>query len=95
MGTELMISLEAMKVEVGLGGSILCQSYRKFGCLATKSLVEHTWGFLEEFSMTIEDKVGELKLRRQGDVYLTELFRSNGIKGKALQEMNDVNSIFK
>lgn len=38
--------------------------------------------------MTIEDKVGELRLRRQGDVCLTKLFRSNGVKGKALQEMS-------
>lgn len=61
MGKKLRKSLEAIEMEVGLGGSIF--SYWKYGCLATKCLVAHTWGFLEEFSMRIIKQVGDLKLQ--------------------------------
>ena len=61
-GGKLRISLEAMKVEVGIGGSVLTQDYTKYGCLATKCIVQHTWRFLHENEMMLEDKVGELEL---------------------------------
>jgi hypothetical protein len=50
--------------------------------------VKHTWKFLADHGMTIEDRVGELKLRRQGDVFLTEAFIQHGLKGAALKRMN-------
>jgi len=57
MGKKLWMSLKAMKVEVGLGGSLLSQSFQRYGMLATKSLVKHTWQFLHEHKMAIADKV--------------------------------------
>ena len=41
MGKKLRILLEAMKVEVEIGGHILCQDFKKFGNLATRSIWEH------------------------------------------------------
>jgi hypothetical protein len=79
-GKKLQLSLEAMKVEVGLGSSIFPQSYWKYGFLATKCLVAHTWGFLEKFSTRIKEQVGDLKLQQEWDNFLTKIFQSHGIK---------------
>jgi hypothetical protein len=87
-GKLLIMSLEAMKVEIGVGGSVLTQSFSRYGSLATRSWVKHTWQFLAENNMTVEDQVGDLPLRRQGDVYLTEAFTRHGIKGARLQQLN-------
>jgi hypothetical protein len=73
-GKLLILSLEAMKVEIGVGGSVLTQSFSRYGCLATRSWVKNTWQFLAEHNMTIADQVGDLALRRQGDSYLMEAF---------------------
>jgi hypothetical protein len=87
-GKLLILSLEAMKVEIGVGGSVLTQSFSRYGCLATRSWVKNTWQFLAEHNMTIADQVGDLALRRQGDSYLMEAFTRHGISGPRLQQLN-------
>jgi hypothetical protein len=87
-GKLLRMSIEATKVEIGVGGSLFTQSFDRFGPLATECWVKHTWKFLAEHGMTIEDRVGELKLRRQGDIFLTEVFLQQGLKGAVLKRMN-------
>jgi hypothetical protein len=73
-GGKVQISLEAMKVEVGLGGPIVCKSFKKHGQLATHSIVKHTWEFLKDARITIRDQVGDLKSCQEGDRFLTQLF---------------------
>ena len=87
-GKLARMSLEAMKVEIGVAGPVLSQSFRHLGILATNGFVKHTWQFLAENGFTIEDQVGDLKLRSQGDEFLTAAFVRHGIKGKALLRMN-------
>jgi hypothetical protein len=62
-GKLLCMSIEAAKVEVGVGGSLFMQPFERFGILATESWVKHTWRFLSEHGITIEDKVGDIRLR--------------------------------
>lgn len=76
------------KVEIGVGGPLFTQSFARFGSLATECWVKHTWKFLADHGMTIKDRVGELKLHRQGDVFLTEAFIQLGLKVAALKWMN-------
>jgi hypothetical protein len=75
-------------VEIGVGGSLFTQSFDRFGQLATDSWVKHTWRFLSEYGIMIKDHTGDLKLRRRGDVFLTEVFIQHGLKGAALKRMN-------
>jgi hypothetical protein len=60
------MSIEATKVEIGIGGPLFTQSFARFGPLATECWVKHTWKFLADHGMTIEDRVGELKLPDRG-----------------------------
>jgi hypothetical protein len=87
-GKLVRMSIEAMKVEIGVGGSLFTQPFDRFGTLATDSWVKHTWRFLSEHKITIEDKVGDIRLRRRGDEYLTKKFIQHGYKGAALKRLN-------
>jgi len=88
MGKKFWISLEALKVEVGVGGCILVQSFSRYGVLATDSLVKHTWQFLHKYQMSIEEQVGELWCQREYDTFLIEALHQGGKRGKALQHLN-------
>ena len=83
-GTLITISLEATKVEISVGGPLLTKSYQRYGDLAMDGWVKHTWKFLNDHGMTIEDNVGNLTLRHLGDVYLIDAFIQHGYKGAAL-----------
>jgi hypothetical protein len=88
MGKLLRMSIEATKVEIGVGGSLFTQSFDRFGQLATDSWVKHTWCFLLEYRIMIEDHMGDLQLCCRGDVFLTEVFIQHGLKGAVLKRMN-------
>ena len=87
-GKLLCMSIEVAKVEVGVGGPLFMQPFERFGILATESWVKHTWQFLSEYGITIEDKVGDIRLRRHGDEFLTRIFVQHGYKGAALKRLN-------
>jgi hypothetical protein len=87
-GQLIRASLEEAKLEVGLGGGLFMQDFKKFGKLATPGWITHTWDFLHKYSMTAEDTTKPLKLRRVGDAFLTQAFYENGIKGAALAQAN-------
>jgi hypothetical protein len=74
------MSLEAMKVDIGVLGSVLPQPFKQLGILETSSFVKYNWQFLAEN--------GNLKLQRQGDKFLTTAFIHCGIKGRSLLQMN-------
>jgi hypothetical protein len=84
----MRILLEGYKVELGLGGSVLEQSYDAYGHLVTPGWIPHTWKFLSDFGMTIKDKVGNIKLQREGDQFLTEVFYEAGYRGYSLRRLN-------
>jgi hypothetical protein len=77
-GKLIQQSMEAMKVEVRLPGPILSQSYDAFGQLATNCWLKHTWKFLFDTGIQMEDKGSDFKPQRDNDSYLTELFYNYG-----------------
>jgi hypothetical protein len=88
MGKLLRMSIEATKVEIGVGGSLFTQSFDQFGQLATDSWVKQTWHFLSEYGITTADHMGDLQLCHCEDVFLTKVFIQHGLKGAALKRMN-------
>jgi hypothetical protein len=68
------MSIEAMKVEIGVSGPLFIQPFDRYGMLATDSGVKHTWRFLSKYGIMIKDKVGDISLRRRGDEYLMRIF---------------------
>ena len=81
-------SLEATKLEVGCEGSVLLKSFDEFGFLATPTWMTHTWQFLSENNMAIEDSLPELELQREGDQYLVRVFQRAGFNGRRLARLN-------
>ena len=57
------MSIEATKVEIGVGGPLFEQSFIRYGTLATDCWIKHTWHFLSEHDMTIMDQVGDINLQ--------------------------------
>ena len=80
-GTLITISLEATKVEIGVGGPLLTKPYQRYGDLAMDGWVKHTWKFLSDHGMTIEDNAlrGCLSDRCLSTTWL---------QGAALQQLN-------
>ena len=87
-GQLIRHSLEATKLEIGCEGSVLMKSFDEVGCLTTSTWLTHTWKFLSENNMRIEDSVPELELQREGDQYLIRLFQQARFKGGQLQRLN-------
>jgi hypothetical protein len=73
--------MEAMKVKVSLPGSILSQPYDAFGHLATHCWLQHTWKFLFETGMHIEDQGTDFTPQHNNDSFLTEVFYNFRYKG--------------
>ena len=87
-GQLIRHSLEATKLEIGCEGSVLLKSYDELGSLATSTWLTHTWKFLSENHMGIEDTVPELELQREGDQYLIRVFQKAGYQGMVLRRLN-------
>ena len=87
-GQLLRANIEQAKLEVGTNGPLFTQDYLTFSCLLTHCWVKHTWKFLSENNMTIEDSLPDVRLRREGDALLTNLFVAAGYSGQDLQRLN-------
>ena len=73
-GKLLCATIEYLKIEVGLRGSILRQSFDTFGHLAEKSWISHLWKFLSETGIQIPDKIKDFSLVRENDRTINKLF---------------------
>jgi hypothetical protein len=52
-------SIEAAKLELGLGTSFFQSDYKRFGKLVTDCWISHSWRFFHEFKIDlIEDTLG-------------------------------------
>ena len=73
-GQLMRVSLENMKLELGLQGSVLNHDYSTYNHLVTKCWMEHLWEFTSKHSIEIDDEVGEIDLLRERDSTLTQKF---------------------
>ena len=81
-GNLLMTSLESLKLEIGITGSVFTRSHDLFGHLATDSWIANLWKFCWTNKITIEDKCAEVDVLRVRDRMLNEWFaetRKSGI----------------
>lgn len=88
IGKNFQINIDGIKLEIGVGGSLFNLSYKWYGLLATKGIIQHTWKFLSEHTMQIDEGLDHLKTRRENDKFLMESFARYGIKGKVLIKLN-------
>ena len=81
-GQLMQVSLENMKLELGLQGSVLNHAYSTYNHLVTKCWMEHLWEFTSKHDIEIDDEVGEIELLRERDSTLTQHFAQAEKDGK-------------
>ena len=87
-GCLIRTSIEAAKLEVGLGSTLFQSNFQQFGKLATDCWIVHSWKFMHDFSIDLIEGTPALPLRRIGDRYLTSSFYSHSFKGRELLRLN-------
>jgi hypothetical protein len=87
-GQLIRHTLEATKLEVGCDGPLLGKAYSKYKELVTPTWLTHTWEFLSDNNMQIEDNVKDLTLQRENDQFIIRAFQQVGYKGKLLGQLN-------
>lgn len=88
-GELLRCSIEAAKVEIGIGRNLFTLDFKKYGCLCTDSTVKYIWKFAFEKGIIIEDNVtSDLQLQRENDLFLTEQFVECGFTDKERAQIN-------
>ena len=87
-GGLIRTSIEATKLELGVGSTVFQTSFKNFGKLATTCWIMHSWKFMNDFGIKLIEGTTALKLRRVGDAFLIEQFHQHGHKGKELLRLN-------
>ena len=73
-GDLMRISLESLKLELGIEGSLFECDYELYGHLATDSWMKHVWEFAYNNSIKINENTATGLLMRGGDEILSSIF---------------------
>jgi hypothetical protein len=85
----LHTSIEATKVEVGVGRNLFQLDFDKYGHILTNCWVKETWRFAYEHNIEVKDSTtSNLQLHRENDIYLMEIFAHHGFNKSMLQKIN-------
>jgi hypothetical protein len=88
-GDLLHNSIEASKIEVGVGRNIFSLDYDQFRSLLTGAWIKDVWKFSQEHNIEIIDKVTKnLQLHRHNDVFIMEIVVNHGFSKSELQKIN-------
>ena len=87
-GQLLRAIIKKHRVEIGIGGRFLEASYATYGSLATDTWIRHTWRFLSESNVIIEEDTPTLRLRRGHDSFIIEAMANAGVSRGVLQAAN-------
>jgi hypothetical protein len=90
-GELLRVTIEAAKVEVGIGRDLFQLEYDRFHMLLTDTWIKEVWRFSTEHSITITDHVTmNVDLQRDKDLYLMEIFSQQQFTPAEMQHINRV-----
>ena len=73
-GFLLRQSMESMKMELGSNGPMMRHSSTTWAHIVTPSWLEHTWHFLAENKIMVEDDIPDFPLHTEGDGLLMPFF---------------------
>ena len=73
-GKLMRISMEVMKIELGIRGSLFQQDYEVLGHLCEDTWIKHLWKFAFESGIQIDDDVEDFSYARENDTTLTSQF---------------------
>ena len=80
-GKLLRISMETMKIELGLEGQIFSLDFKTFGQLVTDCWIKNLWMFANKYSIEVEDNIKGFKVLRDKDSLLTNKFHKTYLMG--------------
>ncbi len=73
-GDLLRTSIEAAKIEIGIGRNIFLLDYDLYGCLLTDCWIKHVWEFAFNNNIQIHDNTTkQLELQRENDLFIMEI----------------------
>jgi len=86
----LMLNLEQVQLEVGIGMPLLESPYEQYRYLCTDSWIKVLWCFISEYDITLEDRTFKLPLLQwEGDEFFMEhLVLSDRFNEAALIQIN-------
>ena len=70
----MIISLENMKLELGIQGSVFNQDYENMAHLCEDTWLKKLWEFMHEHGIEISDNIPDYKYHREYDTTLTSRF---------------------
>ena len=88
-GELFQCSIEAAKVEVGIGRNLFGLDFNIYGGLCTDGIIKFIWEFAYSHRIGIEDNVTpNLTLQREGDLFLMEQIAEEDFSPSELQHIN-------
>jgi hypothetical protein len=87
-GQLLWMTIEEMRLEVGLPRSFLSFSHAQYGSIATRSWIAVTWKFLSDSRIIVFDPFPKPELVTPTDRILMEGFFASGYTGVELRNLN-------
>jgi hypothetical protein len=87
-GQLLRAGLDELRLQLGLPGGVFAHNYRQFHSLVARDWLSHTWQFLWEHDLRIDDPGPHLSLRCRGDRFLIAAFSNGGFSGNDLRRLN-------
>lgn len=87
-GQLIRASIEAAKLELGLGDTLFQHNFKTVGHLLTPCWIKHSWQFMHKFNIAMMEGTPTLLLLRISDKYLVEHFLLNSFTGATLACLN-------
>ena len=89
-GKMIRTSLEALKLEIGVGRDIFTLDYDRYGPIATDCWVKSIWEYAHKNDMDIRERyTPNIELQRENDLYIMELIANDErIKTNELIKIN-------
>jgi hypothetical protein len=88
-GELIRNTIEAAKVEVGVGRNIFSLDYSLYHHLLTNTWIKEVWNFAYNHQIDIVDKTTKnLQLHRHNDVFLMEVIINHGFSKNELKKIN-------
>lgn len=89
-GQLLRASIEAAKLELGLGGDLLTKNFKRKGFLITNSWIKSAWSEFYDAGAKIQEATPNLSLQRENNEFLNQLFFNHYDSPTLLNKLNRV-----
>ena len=89
MGELLRTSIEAAKIEIGIGRDLFGLDYQVYQALLTPCWIKDVWKYARENNITIYDyTTGNMDTSRENDLFLMEIITNEGFTRSELKRIN-------